>query len=151
MFLRGNVIPLYQISSPKRWTHQIFEQRLPFHPSPRISTSRYINSLSKKRLLKIWEKKRVQVEIAPFLPELIEKVIYYNLYKELRQLFSMCYQEDFDLPYSIQTLLTWLYSLKEFSEQIARNCDAIYWQEIAQFIEKCVEYELIEDLHPYPN
>jgi hypothetical protein len=151
-FFNGNVIPLYRISPSKHWTRQIFEKHLPFHPSPGISfSSRSLNSLSKKRLLKIWEKKRVQVEVAHFLPELIEKLIYYNVYKELSPLFAVCYREDLDLPYTAQTLLSWVHSQKEFFEQSPRNCDAAYWEEIARFIEKCVEYELIEDLHPYAN
>ncbi|WP_044641053.1 hypothetical protein [Risungbinella massiliensis] len=114
----------------------------------------YKNSLNKKRLLRIWEKNRKQVQIAPHLPEIIEHLIYENVYTDISSLLADCYREDFHLPYLEVTLQSWLEQQKMMANQLKREWDELFWDEVSQFIHKCSDIHLLSDFQPrqnYPN
>lgn len=148
---RTNVV---SFSKRKEWK-TIREDRKSYGPekNPRLF-DQYLNSFNKKRLLRIWEKNRKQVQIAPHLPEIIERLIYENVYEELSPLLKTCYQEDFHLPYLEITLQSWLQQLKLTAIELKREWDELYWEELSQFIQKCSKKQLLSDLQPrntFPN
>lgn len=131
-------------------TEQIKEEQVPYQ---QIDLDRLIKqyrvSLSKKRLLKTWEKNRKQVQIAPHLPEIIEHLIYKNVYEELSPQLADCYHEDYHLPYLEITLQSWIQQCKLSAQKLHRDWDVLYWEEISQFIQKCSSIQLLSDLNPH--
>ncbi|RAL27075.1 hypothetical protein [Thermoflavimicrobium daqui] len=151
----NNVIPfdIHQSPVPAQKTYPNIEsQLLVIHeeqaePMQQVSSQirkRYKNSLNKKRLIKIWEKNRSQVCIAPMLPSIIEKLIYQNVYEDIKSLIFTCYHEDFDLPFVELTLFSWFEQLKATAKELNKEWDAVYWQEIIDFFKQCKKFELLD-------
>ncbi|SFI90307.1 hypothetical protein [Thermoflavimicrobium dichotomicum] len=135
---------IYQSNEATKWGYILEEQANEYHKVESLLLDKYKNSFNKKRLIKIWEKNRTQVSIAPLLPSIIEKVIYQNVYEDIKGLIFTCYHEDFDLPYVEITLHNWLQQLNSVAKELDREWDAIYWQEMIDFFKQCKKFDLLD-------
>ncbi|SEN71255.1 hypothetical protein [Lihuaxuella thermophila] len=108
---------------------------------------RYLNSFLKKKIISIWKQQRPLVKAAPTLPELLETTVYRDVCQKLKPLISMSYAEDFDLPLMPFTLLGWLQYSKITAQIVGKQMDAVYWDELTNFIHQCSKKELLHDLY----
>lgn len=144
----SNVVPLFSSYGTKQWG-KIQEEKSEYTFSsmdPQVIES-YKHSLSKRRLLKLWEQARKEVRIAPMLPEIIRGVVFENVYADLKQLIADCYYEDFQLPLMEITLQSWLHHLKNMADHLNKSWDSLYWEEIIQFLNTCSKLGLLHHLH----
>ncbi|SFX41273.1 hypothetical protein SAMN04487866_1074 [Thermoactinomyces sp. DSM 45891] len=144
-----NVFPLLlnRTIEKKRWP-MAYEQKSDYQISSTepIGVTTYRYSLSKRRLLKFWEQQRKEVRIAPFLPEIIQEIVFKNVYDDMKEMLANCYYEDFHLPLMVITLQSWLLHQKNTSIELDRNHDTLYWEEIIQFLHTCSKRKLLQDL-----
>jgi hypothetical protein len=106
----------------------------------------YLNSLNKRRLLKQWEKWRMQVKVAPHLPGIIETIIYENTFDDIEILLIHSHQEDISLSITSQTIQAWFEKMKQIAESLNRELDACYWQELSQYFRTCFQLKILTDM-----
>lgn len=107
---------------------------------------RYQKSFIKKRLLTIWKSKRALVKAAPNLPELIEQLIYRNVYTELQSCMITSYEEDFDAPLIPFTLFSWIHYSKLIAQTLNKHWDMVYWDEMTDYFQRFSRFQSLEDL-----
>ncbi|TCS97031.1 hypothetical protein [Hazenella coriacea] len=107
---------------------------------------RYLASFMKKRLLTIWKSKRALVKAAPNLPELIEQLIYRNVYTELQSCMITSYEEDFDAPLIPFTLFSWIQYSKMIAQTLNKHWDMVYWDEIMDYFQHFSQFQSLEEL-----
>jgi hypothetical protein len=139
----ASIKPIYQNKEINRWNFILEKRTSESSKQQEELLSKYKNSLNKKRLIRVWEKNRAQVNIAPMLPAIIEKVIYQNVYVDTIELICTCYYEDFDLPLTEITLYSWLKQLHAVAEKMDKEWDMVYWQEMIDFLKQCKKSELL--------
>lgn len=148
MLAHANVVPLFGGMVEKNRWPMVYEQKSDYQISsiePEV-INKYKQSLSKRRLLKLWEQHRKEVRIAPFLPEIIRGVVFENVYSDIKQMLASCYYEDFQLPLMEITLQSWLHHQKNVSEELDKSWDTLYWEEMIQFLNTCSKLQLLHDL-----
>ncbi|TCP62638.1 hypothetical protein [Baia soyae] len=148
-----NVFPLLNRTIEKKRWPMVYEQKSNYQASSTesLGIKAYQHSLSKRRLLKFWAQQRKEVRIAPFLPEIIQEIVYKNVYDDMKQMLANCYYEDFQLPLMKITLQSWLLHQKNISMELDRNGDILYWEEIIQFLHTCSKRQLLQDLQQQGN
>lgn len=103
----------------------------------------YLNSLNNRRLLRMWEQYRPQVNVAPHLPDIIRVIIYENAFDDLQPLILQSYQERSSQPIDMSLIQSFLVQMGKLANRLQRHNDAVYWEELHTFCETCYTMELL--------
>lgn len=129
------------------YDNNVRENKPTFHVQlDKKDQDRYCNSFLKKRMLHLWKKQRPLIIAAAKLPESLEVTVFKSAYREMQPILLSCYKEDFSFPFIPFSFFGWLQYVKLTAQITERHQDAVYWQEMSQFFQRCHQYQLLNDL-----